>query len=160
MSDSSISIPDTVDEDPVDKELPTGVEVIAKVNLTKHVIEDELHTDVIALDAATRAVLAQDPPVIIPVKSQTTGALHAIVIPDWMYGTCRETTAPLRTGLNFSFNALSRGTGNDEAAMPNGMRHTYLKSTKSVIKTRRAIATRRSRTNASVITKKRVQPVQ
>lgn len=105
------------------------------------VIEEELHTEQPAQDAADRVYETGER--IGP--EFHTGARQAAETEDWVYGVNRQVSAPLRSGLNFSYNALFRGTGVDERALPNHLRHSLLKETDKIVKKRRKFAKERSR---------------
>lgn len=122
--------------------------ILRKRGIAERIIEEELHTDEIALDAAVRAVdsvsvkefpLSTDfePPTADEARS---GAVHASTIEDWAYGINRETSAPLRCGMNFSYNALIRGTGVDDISLPNVLRYRMATQTEEVVKSRRKAA--------------------
>jgi hypothetical protein len=117
--------------------------------LVEQIIEHELHTDQPAAEAVGRvtALLAEDRDqdtagaVAMPLM---TGALHTSEQPDWKYGVNRETTVPLRCGVNYSYNALARGTGVDERALPKWMQSRLAGDTEKVLKQRREYARARA----------------
>lgn len=115
-----------------------------------NVIEQELHTDAPSKHAAWRMdeLLADKKDLVAPAFQ--TGALQAQETEDWVYGINRKALAPQRSGLNVSFNALTKGTGVDERALPNRMRGVMLKETDKVIKKRRKFARDRAKTKFSV----------
>lgn len=111
--------------------------------LVMTVIEQELHTDAPSRDAKWR-VDAQREESKDVAPEIATGASEAASREDWMYGMNRRSIAPRRNGLNVSYDALYRGTGVDERALPNRLRHAMLKETDGIVKKRRKAAKEKS----------------
>ena len=111
--------------------------VLSTYGPTEAVIKNHLHTDPIALDACGRLTFCDDEERVPPVIPIRTGALHARESPDWMYGVNRDTVAPLKSGLNMSFNALVGGTANDEKALPKFLQIRHRTSTELIVQGRR-----------------------
>lgn len=100
------------------------------IKITRSVISDELHTDLITTSAVIRSAGNTTG------TSGGTGTECADATEDWVYGVSR-TVFPLRTGCNFSYNALKKGTGVDEAALPSKMRLKYKAITQGVVQKRK-----------------------
>lgn len=117
---------------------------VATYGPTEALIKNHLHTEQLALDACVRTALILEDKSGIPIPIRT-GALQARETPDWVYGVNRDSAAPLKSGLNVSFNALVGGTPNDEKAMPKFLQIRHRTSTEVIVNARRKRAKAKSR---------------
>ena len=123
---------DSSDEDEAQPTSPP-VREFTTAGIVDAVIKEQLHTDQISADAALRVSG-------IPIPKDfalATGASQARANGNWMYGVNRRAVAPLRSGLNFSYNALVKGTGVDERALPKFLQMRHQTSTEEIVHKRR-----------------------